>query len=345
MNNRDFITKYAALGRRILRWTSGEEAWPEMDMAVRKGETENRLFTPYMQKRALQSIACAYLDEKMLSGWLSGYPRPDRTPHMLRKPVCAVIAAGNIPAVAFHDILCVIASGMKPAVKLSSKDRYLLPLLFGEADFTLDEQSILKLRPDALLAMGGDSAAEHFREAFDGIPSLIRAGRFSAAAVRGDEPPSGLQALAEDMLLYYGLGCRSVTCLLIPEGYAMEGLAEAINSFSDTRLGPVARNNYLRNRAIATMSGEKFIDTGTMILKELPEGTESNVKHAGEPPVAEAWYASYRDETDIEKFIEANKGGIQKFFRNFGTAQQPSLDDYPDGKDTLEFLVKVKKTL
>ena len=125
-----FIKRYSELGRRLVRWLDGVEKWPELDEAVEKEAQDNLLFTPYMQRRALEAIAVGFLNEDGLGRWVEKYPRAGKSPG-----VCGVVAAGNIPAVAFQDILSVLAAGWRPVVKLSSKDRYLLPVLFPDVEF------------------------------------------------------------------------------------------------------------------------------------------------------------------------------------------------------------------
>ena len=39
----------------------------------------------------------------------------------------AIVMAGNLPLVGFHDLLCVLLSGHRAKVKLSSKDDVLIP--------------------------------------------------------------------------------------------------------------------------------------------------------------------------------------------------------------------------
>ena len=161
-----FIKRYSELGRRLVRWLDGVEKWPELDEAVEKEAQDNLLFTPYMQRRALEAIAVGFLNEDGLGRWVEKYPRAGKSPG-----VCGVVAAGNIPAVAFQDILSVLAAGWRPVVKLSSKDRYLLPVLFPDVEFC---GSVSGWHADALITMGGDAAAEYFRKNFPEVPKLIR---------------------------------------------------------------------------------------------------------------------------------------------------------------------------
>lgn len=326
-----FIKRYSELGRRLVRWLDGVEKWPELDEAVEKEAQDNLLFTPYMQRRALEAIAVGFLNEDGLGRWVEKYPRAGKSPG-----VCGVVAAGNIPAVAFQDILSVLAAGWRPVVKLSSKDRYLLPVLFPDVEFC---GSVSGWHADALITMGGDAAAEYFRKNFPGVPKLIRASRFSLAVLEGGESGAALEALAEDMLLYYGLGCRSVTWLLVPEGYEMRPLMTAAEDFAVRCLGRPAVDNHRRNKAVLTLAGETFLDSGTVIFRHL----DGDSPYGQSLQVGEVWYSEYRRHADVDKFIRANENKIQKIIRNFGYAQRPVLDDWPDGVDTVAFLRNLDK--
>ena len=315
MRRIEFTERHAALGKRIEEWLAGAGKWPELDAAVEMSARDNVFFTPWMQHRALGALAEGMLREEVLRNWLEQYPEPG--PAASGK-VCGVVAAGNIPAVAFHDILTVLAAGWRPLVKLSSKDRHLLPVLFPGVEFCSSADG---WTPDALLTMGGDAAAAYFETHFPDIPKIIRASRFSMAVLTGSEDSSALEALAEDILLYYGLGCRSATCLLVPQGDDLSGAMAAAEAFALRHWERPGRDNHRRNRAVLTLSGEEFLDSGTVIF----------------------WYVEYRSEMELEKFIGANEDRIQKIIRNFGYAQRPALDDWPDGVDTVGFLRGVNK--
>ena len=322
-----FIKRYSELGRRLVRWLDGVEKWPELDEAVEKEAQDNLLFTPYMQRRALEAIAVGFLNEDGLGRWVEKYPRAGKSPG-----VCGVVAAGNIPAVAFQDILSVLAAGWRPVVKLSSKDRYLLPVLFPDVEFcgsvsgwhadaliTMGGDAAAEyfrknfpevpklIRADALITMGGDAAAEYFRKNFPEVPKLIRASRFSLAVLEGGESGAALEALAEDMLLYYGLGCRSVTWLLVPEGYEMRPLMTAAEDFAVRCLGRPAADNHRRNKAVLTLAGETFLDSGTVIFRHL----DGDSPYGQSLQVGEVWYSEYRRHADVDKFIRANEAMLR----------------------------------
>ena len=319
MKRNDFIIRYGSLGNRLRRWLNGNLLWPELDAAVNMAAGDNAFFTPWMQHRALEALA-------------SG-------------KVCGVVAAGNIPAVAFHDILTVLAAGWRPLVKLSSKDSRLLPVLFPPETGAEFCSSTDGWKVDALLTMGGDTAADYFHGRFSGTPRIIRAGRFSAAVLTGKEDNASLKALAEDMLLYYGLGCRSATCLLVPHNYDFSGTMAAAEAFAKEHWGRLGQDNHRKNRAVLTLSGEKFLDSGTLIFRDLrkliPGAQEDISLCLPWGSVGEIWYVEYRSENELEKFIGANVNRIQKIIRNFGSAQSPSPDDWPDGVDALGMLTRL----
>ena len=342
MRRIEFTERHAALGKRIEEWLAGAGKWPELDAAVEMSARDNVFFTPWMQHRALGALAEGMLREEVLRNWLEQYPEPG--PAASGK-VCGVVAAGNIPAVAFHDILTVLAAGWRPLVKLSSKDRHLLPVLFPGVEFCSSADG---WRVDALLTMGGDAAAAYFETHFPDIPKIIRSSRFSMAVLTGSENSSALEALAEDMLLYYGLGCRSVTCLLVPQGHDLSGTMAAAEAFALRHWERPGRDNHRKNRAVLTLSGEEFLDSGSVIfrnLRPLIPGAPEDISlcrpldmslHTGE-----VWYVEYRSENEVEKFIEANVNRIQKIIRNFGSAQSPSPEDWPDGADALDMLTRL----
>lgn len=346
MERQDFITRYTSLGERIRKWLAGTVQWSEMEEAVALSAGENAFFTPWMQRKALEALAEGMLRREILDKWLEQYPEPD--PHADRK-VCGIVAAGNIPAVAFHDILTAIAAGFRPLVKLSSKDRHLLPVLFPPDTGVEFRTGTDGWEIDALLTMGGDAAADFFRERFRGIPQIIRSGRFSMAILSGDEGDAELKALSEDMLLYFGLGCRSATCLLVPQGYDFHRLTEAAEDFAAQHWGQPGRNCHRRNRAELTLAGEKFLDSGTVIFRDITIHGQDRHMDIGQCRVwgrnlriGEVWYAEYSSPEDVHKFIGANMDRIQKIIRNFGSAQRPLPDDWPDGMDALGMLMQIQ---
>lgn len=348
MAEKGFIERFSVLGEDVRRWLRGEGGMPGLDVAVARGAAENRFFTPYMQRRALQAVADGFLQEVVLSAWYNALPAGVREPRS-KKPVCGIVAAGNIPAVAFQDILCVLACGWKPIVKLSSKDRHLLPVLFPDVEFC---ESTDGWRPDALLSMGSDAAAAYFEARFPDVPKVLRTSRFSCAILDGRESVEQLTALAEDMLLYYGLGCRSVTCLLVPEKYDFGALSEAVAEFAARHCGRLLLDNYRRNRAVMTLAGERFVDGGAVVFADVRDAFSGAAEDISlctpadrQLPLGAVWVVEYASKGDVEKFLGSNEDRIQKIYRTFGSAQHPALGDYPDGVDVPAFLVGIANTI
>lgn len=348
MERNGFSYRFARMGDMLRGWLCGELRNDALDAAVEAGAEANPFFTPYMQKRALAALANGFLDKEVLEKWYSGLPEPVHASGS-GLHVCGIVAAGNIPAVAFHDILCVLAAGWRPLVKLSSRDRWLLPVLFPDVEFCADTDG---WKIDALLSMGSDEAAAHFGRMFPDVPKVLRASRFSCALLNGSESPAELDALAEDMLLYYGLGCRSVTCLLVPQNYDFSGIIRAAERFAQARCGQLLMDNYLKSKAVMILAGEHFVDGNVLVFADAVKaaglhggdlsGCRINALHL---PLGTVWYVPFSSDEDVGKFTEANRCGIQKIFRNFGSAQQPDPADYPDGVDIPQFLNRIAKNM
>ena len=70
---------------------------------------------------------------------------------------------------------------------------------------------------DAYIATGSNNSARYFEYYFSKYPHIIRRNRTSVAILTGNETAAELEALADDVNLYYGLGCRNVTKLYVPK--------------------------------------------------------------------------------------------------------------------------------
>ncbi len=325
MNNYSDKGYFYELGNRLNGWLSGDYKWDSLTDALHNSFCDNPFFTPYMQTFALASICEDFLVPDKLDKWLNKY---DLRNKKNKSAVCGVVAAGNIPVVCFHDILCVLLSGVTPIVKLSSKDKYLLPVLFPDLYYT---NTLPLTGMDGVITMGGDAAARFYEDNYSNMKRLIRGSRFSCAVLRGSEDVYEMSRLCEDILIYYGLGCRSVSCLLVPEDYSFEVLGQCANDFLSQVGGDAFNDNYLRSRAIVSLDGGKFYDSGRLIFME--------TDNFNDLPIGVVGVKRYASEVELDNFFHQNKGQIQKIYTNFGTAQRVSLDDYPDGKDTMEFLL------
>jgi len=255
--------------------------------------------------------------------------------------------AGNIPLAGFHDFMCVLISGNIFVGKLSSQDKYLLPAIAEELNGIAPsvKESVFfteeRLPPfDAVIATGSNNSSRYFEYYFGKYPHIIRKNRNSVAILNGMESKEELGLLADDIFLYFGLGCRNVTKIFIPEGYDFTMLTKALRKYKD-RLSMQSKymNNYDYNKSIFLINQILHNDLEFCILKE-----DNSIAS----PISVLYYEYYRDISDVINYISVNREKIQclvagKTYTNytvlFGKSQQPELWDYADGVDTMEFLI------
>ena len=303
---------------------------------LRKSEIENSWFTQESQRFALKQWA-DLLTEENLNHWLSKY----KPSHDSKK--VGLILAGNIPMVGFHDVISVILSQHIALIKLSSKDRTILPFLlnkwqeFSEAE--LQYEFVEKLQDfDAVIATGSNNTARYLEYYFKDHLSIIRKNRTSIAVLKGDETPEELQLLAEDIFRYYGLGCRNVTRLFIPQDFVIDGLFENFLNFKEIINHNKYANNYEYNRAIYLLNQERFWDNNFVMLKE---------DEALFSPLSVINFTRYKNIDEVKNFIKENEENIQAIVAKpelgldsiaLGEAQNPDLETYADHLDTMQFL-------
>ncbi|MGC1516785.1 MAG: acyl-CoA reductase [Maribacter sp.] len=281
------------------------------------------------------------LTEKNLRQWMGAYDFKNG-----EQKTIALIMAGNIPLVGFHDLLSVLITGNKALVKLSSNDQKLIPLIFDylkhiephfkdSAIFTNDKLGAY----DAVIATGSNNTARYFEYYFGKKPNIIRKNRNSVAVLTGQESSADLTALGEDVFRYFGLGCRSVSKLFVPSGYNFDAFYTAIYGFKDIVNHHKYANNYDYNKAVYLMSEFKILDNGFLVLKE-------DKSYAS--PIASVFFEYYDDPSELKSRLTSETDKIQcivsKGFLEheiaFGETQKPSLHDYADGVDTVQFLLK-----
>ena len=341
MNREKQISGLAQLGFYINRFLEVKpENYNEIDekfvALLRKSEIENSWFTQESQRFALKQWA-DLLTEENLNHWLSKY----KPSHNSKK--VGLILAGNIPMVGFHDVISVILSQHIALIKLSSKDRTILPFLlnkwqeFSEAE--LQYEFVEKLQDfDAVIATGSNNTARYLEYYFKDHLSIIRKNRTSIAVLKGDETPEELQLLAEDIFRYYGLGCRNVTRLFIPQDFVIDGLFENFLNFKEIINHNKYANNYEYNRAIYLLNQERFWDNNFVMLKE---------DEALFSPLSVINFTRYKNIDEVKSFINENEENIQAIVAKpelgldsiaLGEAQNPDLETYADHVDTMQFL-------
>ena len=317
----------------------------DFEKLIHLSQSHNGWYTPEQVHFAIQSWAEA-LTKENIDKWLSAYPL-DLFDNKNGKTV-ALILAGNIPLVGFHDFLSVLITGNKALIKTSSNDQHLLPFL-AKYLIAVDESLKDKItfvegkleNFDAVIATGSNNTARYFEYYFKDKPSIIRKNRNSAAVLNGKETHEELEALGEDIFRYFGLGCRNVSKLFVPKGYSFDAFFQGIFKYQDVIHYEKYANNYDYNKAVFLMSNFKLLDNGFLTIKE-------DASYAS--PISSVFYEFYDDIEDLKNRLEADAEQIQCIVSSnltkssipFGQTQNPQLWDYADNVDTITFLLTTK---
>ena len=295
---------------------------------------------------AVEGWATLLTTEK-LQPWLENYTKLSNPDFTQEQKTVAIIMAGNIPLVGFHDFLSVLILGHKVIVKQSSNDKHLLPFLAkyleyvapqykGTISFT--EEKLAHF--DAVIATGSNNTARYFEYYFGKKPNIIRKNRNAVAILTGNETPEQLEALSNDIFRYFGLGCRNVSKLYIPQEYSFDGLFNAIYKWKDSINHAKYANNYDYNKAVYLMSLFDILENGFLMLKE---------DASFGSPIATLFYEKYETLEGLKQTLTDKSDQIQCVVAQnvcedeipFGQTQKPELNDYADGVDTIAFLLKI----
>ena len=310
-------------------------------MQIDRSQEFNGWFTKNNVLKSIESWSDALSDENLIK-WTSAY---DFNNNLEPKNV-AIIMAGNIPLVGFHDFLSVLITGNNAVVKLSSNDKHFLPLVAkfleyydanfkGKITFTTGKLE----NYNAVIATGSNNTARYFEHYFGNHPNIIRKNRNSVAIITGKESKEELEGLGEDIFQYFGLGCRNVSKIFVPKNYNFDLLFKALYKYNDIINYKKYENNYDYNKAVYLMSMFNILENGFIMLKE---------DQSFASPIASLFYEYYDSFEELTQLLDAQSEQIQciacnenvEHFVKLGKTQQPELWDYADGVDTLEFLLK-----
>ncbi len=309
--------------------------WQEIkDRAYR----ENQWFIPEFIDRATESIATQFLNPSFLQEWAGSYNVPV-TQQNAKK--VGLVMAGNIPLVGFHDLLCVFISGHTSVIKPSSKDEVLVNHLvskLSEWEPAVGERIIFAERLqgcDAYIATGSNNTGRYFEYYFGKYPHIIRKNRTSVAVLDNTETTEELEALAEDMMLYFGLGCRNITKLFVPKEYDFLPLLNTLRKYDHFMEYHKYKHNFDYHLALLIMGNKYYMTNDAVILAENASPFS---------PVSQVHYEFYTDNNQVNDVLKDNSD-IQCVaghgYIPFGQSQNPSLSDYADGVDTMAFLTKL----
>lgn len=333
MTKQQRINAFVKLGQLLQNYPQ------DLVQVIEQAQYKNPWYTVGYVKKAIQAIAANLTNEK-LQHWLSDYP------DMQSEKTVGLILAGNIPLVGFHDILCVLISGFKAKIKVSTDDAGLTTCVLAlladiEPEVRARFEIVDKLKDfDLVIATGSDNTSRYFDYYFGSKPHIIRRNRNSIGVITGQETPEQLRDLGHDIFDYFGLGCRSVSKIFIPKDYAVSQLFEGIADFKTISEHFKYNNNYDYNKSIYLINGDKHYDNGFLLLKE-------DTRTAS--PLAVLYYEEYNSLSELENELNTQQQAIQCVVSaiplslespvfGFGESQCPALSDYADGVNTLDFL-------
>lgn len=296
---------------------------------------QNSWFLPEFIDQSVNQIVKHFLQKSALEQWTALYP--SISDNFTGKKV-GIVMAGNIPMVGFHDLLSTLIAGHIAVVKLSSKDTILMEYIIDtlksinplwEDQIHIQEQ--LKAC-DAYIATGSNNTSQYFEHYFGKFPNIIRKNKTSIAILDGTETLEDLTLLANDMMLYFGMGCRNVTQVWVPTDYDFIPLLDALKQYNYIIDQHKYKHNYDYQLALLMMTRQFYMDTGAILMSENPSpfAAISQIHYQYYTPGA----LPIIDHSEIQCIV--GKNGLQ-----FGSLQQPQLHQYADGVDTLQFLVEL----
>jgi hypothetical protein len=303
-----------------------------------KAKNENPWFIEESILLSLNGIE-TLLEREKLTSWALSY-----SPDPVHPKIVGVAMAGNIPAVGFHDFLCVLISGHRIKAKLSSQDTVVMKFIIekllaiapGFSESISQEDKLNGV--EAMIATGSDNTSRYFEYYFRNIPNIIRKNRASCAVLLGEEPKEEFELLGKDVFSYFGLGCRNVSKIYVPEDFDLIPLIDSWLPFQHLLHHHKYGNNYSYQRSILLMNQDKFLDSGFFILRE----SDSLVS-----PISTIFYEKYKNLEELNLKVDSHKEKLQViasakgWFKGsiaFGQAQSPEVDDYADNVDTMKFL-------
>ena len=313
----------------------------DMEGIFQRAKAENAWFTPKNVLAAFEGLM-AYLDEIQLDKWLSQYPSTTKPQKI------GVVMAGNIPMVGVHDLICVLISGHFLQTKLSSQDSFLMRFIIEklirlEPAFAERIEIVEQLKGfDAVIATGSDNTARYFDYYFSKYPNIIRKNRTSVAVLSGEESTIQLASLGSDIFTYFGLGCRNVTKIYVPDYYDFRLFFEAIEQEKEVIHHHKYNNNYDYNKSILLVNKINHLDNGFLLLVE---------RESLFSPISVLHYQTYSDVITLKGELESIKDSLQCIVTAsdtfpqaipFGKTQSPTIADYADGIDTMRFLTQLR---
>ncbi len=357
MKQSEAIKSFNQLGNELREFLK-EPSLPkheDWNTALKLAEQQNGWFTRDSILSALKGIE-PWLNIKMLEEWLAKYPELQKEN---TKPITiSVVMAGNIPMVGFHDFVCILITGNNISAKQSHADNILMKfmakkLIAIEPEWEKHIQFIEKLSPsaNAIIATGSNNTAKHFEYYFRNVPHIIRKNRNGIAILDGTETSEEIGKLGEDIFSYYGLGCRNISKMYVPQDYDLGIFFRGIEKFSNVINHHKYANNYTYNRTIFLMDGKVFTDNNFLaVIEDKAIPSSIAVLHCERYNDLPTLAKSLSTQKELIQCIAANERVIKKLDELpipivcLGDTQSPKLWDYADGVDVVKFIMEQSKS-
>lgn len=312
---------------------SDNNEWKEIKF---RASLENPWFTPEFIDKATSNIADSFLQKDDLYAWAQHYSLDDN----IQPRKVGIVMAGNIPLVGFHDMLATFISGHKQQIKLSSKDevllKHLIEVLKARYPGTRDLVNVAEnlKGSDAFIATGSNNSSRYFEQYFGAYPNIIRRNKTSMAVLDGSETKEELDALSDDIHLYFGLGCRSISSLAVPAGFDFIPLLKSFDRYAYFMDNHKYKSNYDYQLSLMLMNNLFYMTNGSTLLKENPSPFSA---------ISVVHYQFYNNAEEINRItsspdLQCIEG---RGFLPFGISQEPGLFTYADGVDTMQFLLSL----
>jgi hypothetical protein len=327
----------------LTKWAASIQAQSEEIIEIsQRAKQENAWFSNENIEKAVAAIS-TMLQAEAVATWAKQW---SQYPELSASKKVGLILAGNIPMVGFHDLVCVLAAGHTALIKLSSQDKVLIPyvldqLIAIEPAFAERISYVDRLADfDAVIATGSNNSSRYFEYYFGKVPHIIRKNRTSIAIINGNESVEEMAQLGTDIFSYFGLGCRNVSKIYVPQGYNMAHFFEPIELYNTIIQHHKYLNNYEYNKSIYLVNSDAHLDNGFLLTKP-DTGLHS--------PLAVLFTEEYSSKADLEKYLQTITEEIQCVASMsplnlsnqvvpFGYTQFPRLWDYADGRDMMQFL-------
>lgn len=321
----------------------GNLSKPVFEDILLQVENQNPWFVPRFVRQAVELAIANFLQGDKLWQWAGDLPKQVSNPLTV-----ALVPAGNIPLVGLHDLLSVFIAGHKAQLKPSSKDKvlisYFIETLQALEPKVMDFIKVVERLAnfDAVIATGSNNTNRYFESYFSKYPSLLRKNRTSVAVLPAHVDEQSAQLLADDLFMYFGLGCRSVTKLFLPQGFDLVALLRGLEGYAWLGDHHKYHNNYMYQKSVFLVNMVSHFDTGFALFRESSEINS---------PIGVVYYGYYDKLERLETYLKQSWDGIQVVSTpcqidvptriEMGNTQNTGLFDYPDGKDILAFLTQV----